>query len=62
MYSNSPTTGDWEAYVTHDLVDYIDSHYRTIAGRDSRPLAGHSMDGYGTLRIGMKHPEVYSAI
>jgi len=62
MYSNSPTTGDWEAYITHDLVDYVDSHYRTIAGRDSRGLAGHSMGGYGTLRIGMKHPEVYSAI
>ncbi len=62
MYSNSPTTGDWEAYITRDLVGYIDSHYRTIANRDSRGLAGHSMGGYGTLRIAMKHPEVYSAI
>src|SRR3984885_1195888 len=39
MYSNSPTTGDWETYITHDLVNYIDSHYRTIANRDSRGLA-----------------------
>ncbi len=62
MYSSSPTTGDWEAYITHDLVDYIDSHYRTIANRDSRGLAGHSMGGYGTLRIGMKYPEVYSSM
>ena len=62
MYSNSPTTGDWETYITHDLVDYIDSHYRTIANRDSRGLAGHSMGGYGTLRIGMKYPEMYRAI
>ena len=62
MYSNSPTTGNWETYITHDLVDYIDSHYRTIANRDSRGLAGHSMGGYGTLRIGMKYPEVYGAI
>lgn len=62
MYSNSPTTGDWETYITHDLVNYIDSHYRTIANRDSRGLAGHSMGGYGTLRIAMKHPEVYSSI
>src|SRR5665213_1960810 len=62
MYSNSPTTGDWETYITHDLVDYIDSHYRTIANRDSRGLAGHSMGGYGTLRIAMKHPELYAAI
>jgi enterochelin esterase-like enzyme len=62
MYSNSPTTGNWEAFITHDLVEYIDSHYRTIANRESRGLAGHSMGGYGTLRIGMKYPEVYSSI
>jgi S-formylglutathione hydrolase FrmB len=62
MYSNSPTTGDWETYITRDLVDYVDSHYRTIGNRDSRGLAGHSMGGYGTLRIAMKYPEVYSSI
>ncbi|MBV8905355.1 MAG: esterase [Acidobacteriia bacterium] len=61
MYSNSPTTGDWEAYIAQDLVSNIDSHYRTIATRECRGLAGHSMGGYGTLRIGMKHPEVFSA-
>ena len=62
MYSNSPTTGNWEAYITHDLVAYIDSHYRTIAGRDSRGLAGHSMGGYGVLRLAMKYPDVFSSI
>ena len=62
MYSNSPTTGDWETYITHDLVHYIDTHYRTIANRDSRGLAGHSMGGYGTMRLAMKYPEVYSSI
>jgi enterochelin esterase-like enzyme len=62
MYSNSPTTGDWETFVTEDLINYIDSHYRTLASRESRGLAGHSMGGYGTLRIGMKYPEVYGAI
>jgi enterochelin esterase-like enzyme len=62
MYSNSPTTGDWETFITRDLVDYIDSHYRTIANRESRGLAGHSMGGYGTLRIGMKYPQIYSSI
>jgi S-formylglutathione hydrolase FrmB len=62
MYSNSLTTGDWEGYVAHDLVSYIDGHYRTLADRNSRGLAGHSMGGYGTVRIGMKHPEVFSAL
>ena len=62
MYSNSPTTGDWEGYITRDLVAYIDSHYRTIAHRESRGLAGHSMGGYGTFRLAMKYPEVFSSI
>ncbi len=62
MYSNSVTTGDWEAYVAKDLVAYFDNHYRTIADRDSRGLAGHSMGGYGTMRIGMKYPEVFAAL
>jgi S-formylglutathione hydrolase len=62
MYSSSPTTGDWEAYITHDLVSYIDSHYRTIAARESRGLGGHSMGGYGVWRIAMKHPELYASI
>lgn len=62
MYSNSVTTGDWEDFIAHDLVSYIDSHYRTIPNRLSRGLAGHSMGGYGTFRIGMKHPEVFSSI
>lgn len=62
MYSNSVVTGNWEAFVTHDLVTYIDKHYRTLAKRASRGLAGHSMGGYGTLRIGMKYPEVFSSL
>src|SRR5437764_15373371 len=28
----------------------------------SRGLAGHSMGGYGTFRIGMKHPEVFASL
>jgi enterochelin esterase-like enzyme len=62
MYSNSVTTGDWESFVAHDLVSYMDAHYRTIPNRMSRGLAGHSMGGYGAVRIGMKHPEMFSSI
>jgi enterochelin esterase-like enzyme len=61
-YSNSLATGDWETYLTEELVGYVDSHYRTIANRASRGLMGHSMGGYATWRLGMKHPDVYSSI
>lgn len=62
MYSSSVTTGDFETFIARDLVHYIDTHYRTLPVRESRGLAGHSMGGYGTARIGMKHPEVFGAI
>ena len=62
MYSSSITTGDWESFVAVDLVTYIDRHYRTIATRQARGLGGHSMGGYGALRIGMKRPDVFSTL
>jgi enterochelin esterase-like enzyme len=62
FYSNSKTTGDWETFIAVELVSYIDSHYRTVPDRASRGLTGHSMGGYGTFRIGMKHPEVFSSL
>jgi enterochelin esterase-like enzyme len=62
MYSSSATTGDFEDFVAHDVVTYIDAHYRTIPNRQSRGLVGHSMGGYGASRIGMKHPDVFSVL
>ena len=62
FYSNSVTIGNWEDYVAKELVGYIDSHYRTIPNAASRGLTGHSMGGYGTMRIGQKYPEIFSSI
>ena len=62
MYSSSVTIGDWETFVARELVAFIDKRYRTIARAASRGLAGHSMGGYGTLRLGMKFPEIFSSI
>ncbi len=62
MYSNSVTTGNFEDFIAHDVVAYIDSHYRTIADRRSRGLVGHSMGGYGASRIGMKHSDVFGSL
>jgi enterochelin esterase-like enzyme len=62
MYSSSPTTGDWERFIAEDLVAYMDKNYRTLPSRLSRGLAGHSMGGYGALKIGMKRPDVFGAL
>jgi S-formylglutathione hydrolase FrmB len=62
FYTNSPVTGNWAQFIFRDLVNYIDRKYRTIRSRDARGIAGHSMGGYGALRIAMRHPEVFSAV
>jgi enterochelin esterase-like enzyme len=62
MYSSSPTTGDFERFIAHDVVAWIDAHYRTIPQRTSRGLVGHSMGGYGASRIGMKYPDVFGSL
>jgi enterochelin esterase-like enzyme len=62
MYSSSVTTGDFERFIAHDVVAYVDAHYRTIPDRASRGLVGHSMGGFGATRIGMKHPDVFGSL
>lgn len=62
FYSNSSLTGNWDEFESKELVEYMDKNYRTIATRESRGIAGHSMGGYGAFKIGMLHPEVFSSI
>lgn len=62
FYSASVTIGDWETFVAEELIAEIDRRYRTRAARDSRGLAGHSMGGYGAIRLGMKRPDVFAAV
>ena len=62
FFSRSATTGDWEQFIAQDLVDAIDARYRTIPKAESRGLAGHSMGGYGALRIGIHYPQVFSTL
>lgn len=62
FYSSGPTVGDYESMVADDLVNWVDANYRTIADPSSRGLAGHSMGGYGTIRIAMHRPGIFSSV
>jgi putative tributyrin esterase len=55
-------TMQWEDYIIADLIPYVDSHYRTVAARNGRAIAGLSMGGYGAMMIGLKHYEKFAAI
>ncbi|HTP07549.1 MAG TPA: alpha/beta hydrolase [Anaerolineae bacterium] len=62
FYANSPVTGNWEDFIAQDVVDYVDSHFRTLAQPESRGITGHSMGGFGALNIAMHRPDVFGAV
>jgi hypothetical protein len=61
-YVNSPVTGNWEDFAVKELVPYIDGNFRTLANRDSRGVLGDRLGGYGAIRMGMRHPEVFGSV
>jgi len=44
-----------------ELVEYIDTHFNTIADREHRAISGLSMGGFMTFWIGGKYPHLLSA-
>jgi pimeloyl-ACP methyl ester carboxylesterase len=60
-YLSSPTIGDYESYISKELVAHVDSNYRTIPNRDARGITGCSMGGNGALHLAFKFPEIFSS-
>jgi hypothetical protein len=61
-YVNSPATGNWEDFVIQELVPYIDANLKTLPNRNSRGIAGIFIGGYGAIRFGMRHPDVFGSV
>ena len=43
-----------------EIVKFIDSHYRTIAKKQSRAICGLSMGGFHTLYITLNNPDMFN--
>lgn len=50
-----------ESYVLDHVIPYVDSHFRTIADRRGRVIAGLSNGGYGSLHLAGKRPDLFVA-
>ncbi len=62
FYSNSSLTGNWSDFAAKELVEHVDKNFRTLGTRNSRGIAGHSMGGYGAIKMGMLYPDVFSSV
>jgi enterochelin esterase-like enzyme len=52
----------FENDLLKDIIPYVESHYAVRADREHRALAGLSMGGGQSLRIGLKHLDVFAWI
>ena len=62
FYTNSEVTGNWEDYIARDVVQFVDSHYRTLPNAEARGISGHSMGGYGALSLAFRHPDIFGSV
>ena len=60
---NLPKTMDG-TYETSfpEIIEYVDSHYRTIRKKEARAIAGLSMGGFHSLHISKEYPGTFSYI
>lgn len=62
-YFDSPVDPSYkyETYVAKELVQYIDTKYKTLKTPAGRAITGLSMGGHGALYLAFKHQDVYGA-
>jgi putative tributyrin esterase len=52
----------YEDFFIQELVPWVDQNFRTNSTRDARGIAGDSMGGYGSLHLGMRHPDLFGSV
>jgi S-formylglutathione hydrolase FrmB len=62
QFLDSPGTGNYLTYLCDEVVPFVDEHYRTIADRDHRGIAGKSSGGYGAMVVPMLRPELWGGL
>lgn len=63
-YTNSATRPEdrYEDYIVGDLIHDVESRFPVAAGRSHRAVIGNSMGGFGAVKIGLKHPELFAFV
>lgn len=54
-------SADYEKYIVHDLIAEIEKSFRVKNERKYRAIGGTSMGGYGSLKIAMRHSDLFAS-
>ncbi len=52
-------TGLWESYLRDDVIDLVDTHWRTLGSGEHRGVDGFSLGGAMALKFAAKYPTLF---
>ncbi|MBX6312879.1 MAG: esterase family protein, partial [Isosphaeraceae bacterium] len=61
-YTNAVEGYKYEDDLIQDVVGLIDWTFPVKAERGGRAISGLSMGGYGAVKLGLKHPEMFASV
>jgi S-formylglutathione hydrolase FrmB len=62
FYTDQPNGQRYFSYLVEELPQYLSDVFDLRPRRENTLLAGLSMGGYGAVKAGLLHPELYSAV
>ena len=62
FYTNSTLYGNYEDYIVADVMEEVESKYNTYNRREKWSIMGHSMGGFGAMKIALKYPEKFIGV
>ncbi len=59
QYINSTATGNYEDYLTREIVPFVDENFQTIKNKNARAVMGKSSGGYGAFVMALRHSDLF---
>ena len=62
VFESAPAFGVFDQDLIGSVIQFVDSHYSTLASRDHRALAGLSMGGGQSLNFGLRNLDLFGYV
>lgn len=62
FYVNTYSGERFEDYLMQDVIPRVEHAFPVKTGRENRAVGGLSMGGYGSMLLGLKHPDQFCSV
>src|SRR5690625_6579879 len=62
LYMNCADSTRYEDFFVEELMPHSEDNYKARKGRQFTGIAGLSIGGYGSMMMGMRHPDRFAAV